>query len=368
MSPNHCTTLLSTPSTILVLDGGVSTHLEHMIHKPFPDRHLWSSSLLLSNQGQDQIEQAHTDFLNAGCDIVSTVTYQLSHFAEQYGYSQKLIDNLLNVAVDRAIKAIQNVEEKQGNTFTGKRFIFASIGCYGSALANGSEYTGNYLLSKEALIDFHRAKFKFFRNNSRVNGILFETIPSKVEVEAILQLLVTAQEQQCTSAAYDDRSNNLVICLSLACQNECTLNDGTPMTTILDTILHVDHIKDENSRLIHCIGVNCCKIQYIYSLSKTIAEHILKSKVRRAIALYPNSGEEWDAQHNCWKTGSGCSDSKAFANELLRCIQGIHDLCKEYDQPDLPIIVGGCCRTSPDNISALREAVDKYNTTVSVCD
>ena len=367
MSPNHLAKLLSTPSTILVLDGGVSTHLENLTHKPFPDRHLWSSSLLLSIQGQNQIEQAHTDFLNAGCNILSTVTYQLSHFAEKYGYSKKLIDNLLNVAVDRAIEAIQNVDKKQGIAFSGKRFIFSSIGCYGSALVNGSEYTGNYSLSKEALMDFHREKFNLFRSNNHVNGILFETIPSKIEVEAILQLLV-AHEQQCPSAAYDDRTNDLVICLSLACQNGCTLNDGTPLTTILDMILHVDHIKDENSRLIHCIGVNCCKIQYIYSLSKTIAEHILKSKVRRAIALYPNSGEEWDAQNNCWKAGSGCSDSKAFANELLKCIQMIHDLCKEYDQPYLPIIVGGCCRTSPDTISALREAVDKYNSDVSIRD
>ena len=360
MSPNQIITLISTPSTILVLDGGISTHLELILQKPFPDRNLWSSSLLLSIQGQKQIQQAHYDFLNAGCNIVSTVTYQLSHFATRFGYSEELIDTLLNVAVEQAIEAIQNIEKQEGTTiFTKKRFIFASIGCYGSALADGSEYTGKYSLSKEELKDFHSAKFNLFRRNSCVHGILFETIPSKIEVEAILQLIVG--QKQCTVSDAQNERNNAIICLSLACQNGSTLNDGTPLTTVLDLIVQVDPSKDEQSRLVHCIGVNCCKIQYIYSLSKLIAEHILKSKIRRIIALYPNSGEEWDAQNNCWKIGSGCSDPKAYANELLKCIQGIHDLCQKYDQPNLPIIVGGCCRTSPETISALRQAVDQYD-------
>lgn len=366
MSPNHLSTLLSTPSTILVLDGGISTHLELKTHKPFQDRNLWSSSLLLSREGQNQIQQAHCDFLNAGCNIVSTVTYQLSHFAKRFGYSEEMIDKLLNVAVERAHGAIQMIEKTQGNSFVGKRFIFASIGCYGSALADGSEYTGKYMLSKEALIEFHTAKFKLFQSNSSLHGILFETIPSKVEVEAILQLIV--DQKQSLLSKDQDEVYNPGICLSLACQNECALNDGTPLITILDLILQKDPGKDEHSRLIHCIGVNCCKLKYIHSLSKAIAKHILKSGVRRAIALYPNSGEEWDAQNNCWVTGSGCSDPEAFAEELLQCIQGIHDLCRKYDQPNVPIIVGGCCRTSPDTIAALRQAVDQYNPDASIDD
>jgi Homocysteine S-methyltransferase len=78
---------------ILVLDGGVSTHLESLlalyarvedrhsesistIRPAFPHRELWSSSLLLTDQGRRTIHQGHLDWILAGADILSTVTYQ----------------------------------------------------------------------------------------------------------------------------------------------------------------------------------------------------------------------------------------------------------------------------------------------------
>jgi S-methylmethionine-dependent homocysteine/selenocysteine methylase len=75
---------------ILILDGGVSTHLEelHKQHsstssfcstKAFQHRELWSSSLLLDQKGQHDIQTSHETFYNSGCNIISTVTYQLSH-------------------------------------------------------------------------------------------------------------------------------------------------------------------------------------------------------------------------------------------------------------------------------------------------
>jgi S-methylmethionine-dependent homocysteine/selenocysteine methylase len=65
--------LSSEPSAlrlILLMDGGVSTHLEHLLeqrNQKFPIRELWSSSLLLSPEGRNTILQGHKDwFLNAG--------------------------------------------------------------------------------------------------------------------------------------------------------------------------------------------------------------------------------------------------------------------------------------------------------------
>merc|ERR1719223_655192 len=73
---------------ILLLDGGISTHLEQKLNhgnndkdksSPFSHRELWSSSLLLTPEGRQEILNGHLDFLDAGCDVISTVTYQLSH-------------------------------------------------------------------------------------------------------------------------------------------------------------------------------------------------------------------------------------------------------------------------------------------------
>ena len=69
----------SNEKDILLMDGGVSTHLEHLLEEKgasFPHRALWSSSLLLTPSGRDWIQRGHIDWLEAGSDILTTVTYQ----------------------------------------------------------------------------------------------------------------------------------------------------------------------------------------------------------------------------------------------------------------------------------------------------
>jgi methionine synthase I (cobalamin-dependent) len=46
--------------------------------------------------------------------------------------------------------------------------------------------------------------------------------------------------------------------------------------------------------------------------------------------------------------------------EMMKCVRMIHGLCIESNNPFLPIFVGGCCRTTPSTIKALRAAVDEY--------
>ena len=185
-------------SIILLLDGGTSTHLESIIQARrcrqvksqstktdtdtdtntdlFPDRNLWSSSLLLTDQGRQDIQQCHLDFYNAGSDIVTTVTYQLSHHVCQCHsshehdsckegvvdgngngndlarvYKETEIDDMLKEAIQLAktvatakIKNPQSSEEDQDPHHSKQRFVVASVGCYGAVLADGSEYTGSY--------------------------------------------------------------------------------------------------------------------------------------------------------------------------------------------------------------------------------
>ena len=70
---------ISCERDILLIDGGVSTHLEQLLQDrgaSFPHRSLWSSSLLLTPKGRDWIQKGHDDWLLAGSDILTTVTYQ----------------------------------------------------------------------------------------------------------------------------------------------------------------------------------------------------------------------------------------------------------------------------------------------------
>jgi S-methylmethionine-dependent homocysteine/selenocysteine methylase len=65
---------------VMILDGGVSTHLAECIvgcGQRFEYKELWSSSLLLTEPGRQQIVRSHRDWLTqAHVDCLSTVTYQ----------------------------------------------------------------------------------------------------------------------------------------------------------------------------------------------------------------------------------------------------------------------------------------------------
>lgn len=130
---------------ILVLDGGSTYLLERLLptidnHESIYDRNLWSSSLLMSEQGRTLIKKAHCDFLQAGCDVVSSVTYQCNYNARSK-LKDNDIDRMLKDGVRLAREAVDEFHLREHRV----AFVVATIGCYGASLADGSEYTGNVL-------------------------------------------------------------------------------------------------------------------------------------------------------------------------------------------------------------------------------
>mmetsp|Transcript_22339 Transcript_22339/g.25882 ORF Transcript_22339/g.25882 Transcript_22339/m.25882 type:complete len:272 (+) Transcript_22339:984-1799(+) len=212
------------------------------------------------------------------------------------------------------------------------------------------------------------------KNNIQiVDGVAFETVPSIMEVEAIIH--VVKERVKNSNHGHDNKNENIfdyndddmAIWISLACKDDIHLNDGTPLTKVLDTIETLD-----DDGFIHGIGVNCFNIKHAKSLTKQIAKHQIKSKHNRTIIFYPNSGEEWDAMNEAWLIGSGCSDPESFAIDMMKSIRAIHSIFLEQQEEaksnsssssspkHCRIIVGGCCRTSPEMIRSLRNHVDLY--------
>ncbi|GFH55480.1 hypothetical protein CTEN210_11956 [Chaetoceros tenuissimus] len=326
---------------ILVLDGGISTHLESMQKDDsFPDRNLWSSSLLLTDDGKKDIQRAHQDFLSAGSDVITTVTYQLSDYVEKFGYSRAKIDTMMSDAVQLCKSARDAVNQNA--------YVVGSIGCYGGALADGSEYTGDYGdMTIDDLMSFHKRKTEQLISLS-VDGVAFETIPSFLEVKAILRLMKEIRDEV--------KSNDIYVWMSLACQNEYLLNDGTA----IEDVLHYFNNEDPNASVINGVGVNCCKLKYVHGLCQALTQSILHSRVRRAIILYPNSGEEWDAVNCDWIKDSGCQSSQTFALKIKKYLETIHNMCEERNQDHLPILVGGCCRVKVEDIASVKIEVDRF--------
>jgi homocysteine S-methyltransferase len=156
-----------------VLDGGLATELES--HGLTLDDALWSARALIDAPAI--VAAVHRDYLEAGADVISTATYQAT--------TAGLL--LSGVALAR----------RERDAFWGRRtpggdrtrpLVAASIGSYGAFLADGSEYRGDYGLDVAALAAWHRPRLRILEEGG-ADLLAFETIPSLVEVDAIVHLL-----------------------------------------------------------------------------------------------------------------------------------------------------------------------------------
>ena len=332
----------SSPPSVLLMDGGVSTHLESLLqakNQKFAHRSMWSSSLLLMEEGREIILQGHKDWLEAGSDILTTLTYQCHYgvVGQEMVVSQSQMTQLLKWGVQLARTAI---DEEQ-------KFVVASSGCYGAALADGSEYTGNYRnIDHLGLVQFHRKKIQTLLEQ-HPDGLAIETIPCLTECTAVCDVLSELQPIHSASAFW----------ISLACQNGSLLNEGQ---TLLDA-LQVLREKDPNADYVHAIGINCCDIAHIASLLEILTHDIATNGPTRAIAVYPNSGEEWDAAQEVWREGTGCTNCDQFTKHMMHAMGVIEQTWKKSSDSPLPkLILGGCCRTSPESIATLRRSIDDW--------
>ncbi len=288
-----------------MLDGALATELER--HGADLNHALWSAKMLI--EAPEMVQQVSQNYLVAGADIISTVTYQASFEGfEKAGISRARASNLMQLSVDLAVLAREafwsSYESHLGRL---RPLVAASIGPYGACLADGSEYHGNYGLDKKALIDFHRPRMAELAH-SDADLLAFETIPSKLEAEALIELL--AEFPQCKAW------------LSFSCKDEQHVCHGESFADCAA----LAEISDQ----IIAVGINCTPPRYLVPLLNSA------QRVNKALMVYPNSGEEWVADENRW-SGTACEEQAATA---------------WYDAGAR--VIGGCCRTTPDDIARMR--------------
>jgi homocysteine S-methyltransferase len=342
----------------------------------FSHRELWSSSLLLTHDGQNNIRRGHCDWLESGSDIITTVTYQCHYGLVGENNDMKQSSSINSVfseeqtmtamiqdGVTLAKEAVATCISNRLSSSVGP-FVVASTGPYGAAMADGSEYTGQYPphVTREALVEFHAKKARALWN-CQPDGLAVETIPNLDEVGVVCEVLRDLKQQQ-----QRQKDAPPIACwISLACRNGKELNDGHSVENALRTIQNFD----PDAQWINAIGINCCDSAHIASLVEVLTKHetILSSTRRRGIVVYPNSGESWDAAHEQWKDGTGTTD-KEFADRLMEAVQVIKqswgkERSTDIDSRPMPkVIMGGCCRTNPATIAALRQRVDAFQNEV----
>ena len=91
--------------------------------------------------------QLHRDYLDAGADVITAVSYQASLAAFQ---RELLVDGqealrLMRLTVELAVQARDDWWRDNGHHQRRQRpLVAASIGCYGACMGGGQEYTGDY--------------------------------------------------------------------------------------------------------------------------------------------------------------------------------------------------------------------------------
>lgn len=295
-------------SAIHVLDGGMATELErHGCNITGP---LWSARVLA--ESPETIEAVHLSYLEAGADCILTASYQVSAkgYAE-LGQSPAAAKLALRQSVDLAVSA----RGRYGQHSQRPVLIGASLGPYGAALHNGAEYHGNYGdLNFRDLVRFHAERLVVLEA-TEADFVAFETIPSLEEAQAIVEALHPYPA--------------VPAWISFTCKDEQHIAHG-------EKLAQCGEFLDTQKQII-AIGINCTHPKFVLPLIGK-----MKLATLKPIFVYPNSGEGWDAERRCW---TGTSDSTKFGQ-----------LARQWAGAGAQII-GGCCRTGPEHIRAIRESL-----------
>lgn len=293
---------------LLLLDGGLATELERRgcdLRDP-----LWSAKVLI--EAPHLIRDVHAAYFAAGADCAITATYQATFegFARR-GLSHAEAADLMRLSVRLAVEARDAFWSDPANRIgRPKPLVAASIGSYGAFLANGAEYTGDYGLSEAELIAFHRPRMAVL---AATEADLFacETIPCLLEAQALARLLPEFPH----------------------CRAWISFSARDPLHTCYGELLTDCFTWLADYAQVVAVGVNCTAPQYIAELVR-----VARPAAQQPLLVYPNSGEHYTSSTNSWGGVSAATGYGAQARVWYTA--GAQ-------------IIGGCCRTTPDDIRAI---------------
>ena len=295
---------------VLVLDGGLATELEDRGHD-LRDA-LWSARLLTDDP--DAIIAAHRAYFRAGAHVATTASYQASFD----GFGARGVDRadtarLLRLSVTLAARARDEVAGERC-----RRYVAASVGPYGAALADGSEYRGRYGTSVAALAAWHRPRLDVLVD-AAPDLLAVETVPDADEARALVTALA---------------GSPVPAWLSYSVAGSRT-RAGQPLEEAFAVLADAPEVV--------AVGVNCCAPADVGPAVATA-----RAVTGKPVVVYPNSGEAWDARERRWAGRPGGRAAEWVAQGAVAewVAQGA-------------VAVGGCCRVGPADIAALAGALGR---------
>ena len=282
---------------VRLMDGAMGTELMRAgLDLPLP---IWSGDINLSHP--DFVRKIHEAYLNEGADILTTNTFRTTPRAyKKNGFEEHEARQRSHESLERAVELAKQLA---GVDIIVAGSIAPLEDCYEPDLFPG--------------IEFAQREFRelaIWLQDAGIDVILFETMGSWPEIKTALS--VTADLQ-------------IPRWLSLILKNGNTLLDGTDLTNVLTDI------KDYG---IEMVLLNCspCSIT-------ADAVDVLLRNWKGPWGVYPNVGA-------AMPTKEGVIEKKLTIKEFAKEIN-------KYLTSGAKVI-GACCGSNPDYISAAREAID----------
>lgn len=264
------------------------------------------------------IHQVHLDYFNAGADFAITASYQ----ATIEGFARRGLNKEESLALmQKSVKIAQAARDEfwsdeKNRISRNYPLIAASVGPYGAFLADGSEYRGDYNLTEQELIDFHRPRVEALIA-AGADLLACETIPCLIEARALLRLL--------------SEFPNTYAWFTFSAKDGGHICHGEKMADCVKLL--------DSSAQVAAIGINCTSPLHIPSLIREI-----KKNTNKPVIVYPNSGEIYQPDTNTWH---GETSSQEFGLQS-----------KEWYENGAQIL-GGCCRTTPAHIKEIKSWANK---------
>lgn len=294
---------------VIVFDGAMGTNLQAqaLTADDFGGEQYNGCNEYLVRSRPEAVENVHSDFLTAGCDVIETNTFGgASIVLAEYGLAEEAYR--LNFEAARLAKSIASQFSSKGRP----RFVAGSMGPTTKLPTLGH-------------ISFREME----RSYAQQARGLMEGGSDLLVVETCQDILQTKAALAAVFSVFEELRCRLPLVVSVTIESTGTMLLGTEIAAALTTLEPYD---------IDVIGVNCA------TGPKEMSEHIryLCGSSPRPVFVMPNAGIPENV--------GGRAHYSLTPEEFVRY--------QSHFVNDLGVnLVGGCCGTTPEHIRQLVDAV-----------
>lgn len=316
---------------------------------------------------------------------------------EASGYLHADAERLMRKSVQLAVQARDKfIKESDGTVHLEDVRIALSLGPFGATCSPGQEYGGFYPppygprawsasgpntnafedddfmardMAIDALIDFHLQRLRIFSNDleswQRIDIVAFETIPLAREIKAIRSAMRLLQiELQPRPEGFDWKP----WWISTVWPDGKFPHESSPgqrsvsAQEVVQSLLHgkskiAGQSIDHQSMFPDAIGINCTSMTHFQEVLTEMEDAVHEVWEREAgpwLVLYPNGGEAYDPSTKSWsKRDDGNRDISSWGKALAGVAQSAISRRTVW----AGVIVGGCCKTGPQDIENLIKCI-----------